>query len=88
MEYGLEDTNGLYDCIKTLVPSKDVQQKNLNELSLYKSGSGLFDDDFTMLKKSRKTTAPSETLKHFPRSYSKYLNCSKLQCLKLLSLIL
>jgi len=28
MEYDLEVTNGLYDCIRRLVPSKDVQQKH------------------------------------------------------------
>ena len=37
MEYDLEDTNGLYACIKRLVPSKDVQQKYLFDLPLYKS---------------------------------------------------
>jgi len=63
MEYDLEVTNGLYDCIKRLVPSKDVQQKNLTELPLYKSINGLFGNDFA--KESRKTIAPSETLKHF-----------------------
>jgi len=55
MEYDLEVTNGLYACIKRLVPSKDVQQKNLIELPLYKSGSRLFGDDFA--KELRKTTA-------------------------------
>ena len=28
IEYDLEVTNGLYDCIRRLVPSKDVQQKH------------------------------------------------------------
>jgi len=51
MEYDLEVTNGLYACIKRLVPSKDVQQKIVIELPLYKSGSGLFGDDFA--KESR-----------------------------------
>jgi len=46
VDYDLEVTNGLYACIKRLVPTKDVQQKNLIELPLYKSGSGLFGDDF------------------------------------------
>ena len=63
MEYDLEVTNELYACIKRLVPSKDVQQKILTELPLYKSGSGLFGDDFA--KESRKTTTPGETVKCF-----------------------
>jgi len=54
MEYDLKVTNGLYACIKRLVPSKDVQQFFLIELTLYKSGSGLFGNDFA--KESRKTT--------------------------------
>jgi len=65
----LEVTNGLYACIKRLGPSKDVQQKNLTELSLYKSESGLFGDDFA--KESRKTTVSGETLK-------RSLNCVKI----------
>jgi len=69
MEYDLEVTNGLYDCIRWLVPSKDVQQKILIELSLYKSANGLFGDDFA--KESRKTTTPGKTLKHF-------LNCANI----------
>ncbi|XP_068503602.1 uncharacterized protein [Phaseolus vulgaris] len=63
MEYDLEVTNGLYACIKRLVPSKDVQQKILTELPLYKSGSGLFGDDFA--KESRKTTAPAQWWKNY-----------------------
>ena len=51
------------------MPSKDVQQKNLTELPLYKSANGLFGDDFA--KESKKTTTPSKTLKHF-------LNCAKI----------
>ena len=43
--------------------SKDVQQNFLTELPLYKSANGLFGNDF--VKESRKTIAPSETLKHF-----------------------
>jgi len=48
------------------VPSKDVQQNILAELPIYKSGGGLFGDDFA--KEPRKTTTPGETVKHF-------LNC-------------
>jgi len=69
IEYDLEVTNGLYDCIRRLVPSKDVQQKFLTELPLYKIANGLFGDDFA--KESRKTTTPGETLKHF-------LNCANI----------
>jgi len=47
MEYDLKITNGLYDCIRRLVPSKDVQQIFLTKLPLYKSANGLFGDDFT-----------------------------------------
>jgi len=65
MEYDLE----VNACIKRLVSSKDVQ-KNLTGLPLYKSGSGLFSDEFS--KDSRKTTTPGE----------RYLNNSK--CSKLL----
>jgi len=67
MEYDLQVTNRLYDCIKRLVPTKDVQQKNLSELPLYKSASVLFGDDFT--KESRKTMALGETLKTHSKFY-------------------
>jgi len=69
MEYDLEVTNGLYDYIRRLMPSKDMQQKNLTKLPLYKSANGLFGDDFA--KESRNTTTPGKTLKHF-------LNCAKI----------
>jgi len=69
MEYNLEVTNGLYDCIKRLVPSKDAQHFFLTKLPLYKSANVLFGDDFA--KESRKTTTSGETLKHF-------LNCAKI----------
>ena len=60
MEFDIEITNELYDCIRRLVQTKDVQQKILSELPLYKSASRLFGDDFA--KESRKTTTPGETL--------------------------
>ena len=63
MEYDLEVTNGLYDCIKRLVPSKDVQQKNLTDLHIYKSANGLFGDDFA--QKSRKTTTSGRHVNTF-----------------------
>jgi len=69
MEYDLEVTNGLYDCIRRLVPSKYVQQIFLTKLSLYKSANGLFSDDFA--KESRNTTTPNETFTHF-------VNCAKI----------
>jgi len=63
MEYDLEVTNGLYDYIRRLVPSKYVQQNILTELPPYKSANGLFGDDFA--KESRKTTTLGEALTHF-----------------------
>jgi len=56
------------------VPNKYEQQIFLNLVSLYKSGSEIFSDDFA--KESRKATDLDETLQHFNRSYSK---CSKLR---------
>jgi len=44
------------------VPTKDMKQKNLSELSLHKSASRLYGNDFA--KESRKTTTPGKT-KHF-----------------------
>ncbi|XP_027351140.1 uncharacterized protein LOC113862240 [Abrus precatorius] len=46
IEFDLEGTNGLYDCIKRLVPSRDVQQNILLESPIYKSGGGPFGSDF------------------------------------------
>ena len=40
LEFDLEVTNGLYKCIKTLVPTQEVQQKILIELPSYKSANG------------------------------------------------
>lgn len=56
----LEVIEGLYNCIKRLVPSKDVQQEILAELPIYKSDGGLFGSDFA--KSAIKTTTPSEKL--------------------------
>ena len=40
LEFDLEVTNGLYKCIKRLVPTQEVQQKILIELPSYKSANG------------------------------------------------
>ncbi|KAJ1410141.1 Ribonuclease H-like superfamily [Sesbania bispinosa] len=61
LEFDLEVTDGLYDCIKRLVPSKDVQQSILLELPMYKNAAGLFGSDFAKLQ--RKTIAPGEKLR-------------------------
>jgi len=45
------------------VSNKDMQLKILTGLPLYKSGSGLFGDDFA--KESKKTTTASERLNAF-----------------------
>ena len=58
LEFDLEVTNGLYECIKRLVPSREVQQKILLELPIYKSANGLFGVDFA--KSQTKTLAPGE----------------------------
>ncbi|XP_027357050.1 uncharacterized protein LOC113866362 [Abrus precatorius] len=59
IEFDLEVTDGLYDCIKRLVPSRDVQQSILLELPIYKSGGGLFGSDFA--KSQRKSIAPGNS---------------------------
>lgn len=61
LEFDLEVTEGLYDSIKRLVPSRDVQQKILVELPVYKSGDGLFGSDFA--KSQKKTIDPGEKLR-------------------------
>lgn len=58
LEFDLEVTNGLYECIKRLVPSREVQQKILLELPIYKSANGLFGVDFA--KSQTKILAPGE----------------------------
>ncbi|KAH1094864.1 hypothetical protein GYH30_040248 [Glycine max] len=39
LEFDFEVTNGLFECIKKLIPQFDVQQKILTELHLYKIGA-------------------------------------------------
>ncbi|KAL5155045.1 hypothetical protein HKD37_19G054244 [Glycine soja] len=56
LEFDFEATNGLFDCIKKLVPQFDVQQKILTELHLYKIDVEHFGSDFAMTQK--KTHSP------------------------------
>ncbi|KAH1246707.1 hypothetical protein GmHk_06G016734 [Glycine max] len=51
LDFDFEVTNGLFDCIKKLVPQFDVQQKILTELHLYKIGAKHFGSDFTMAQR-------------------------------------
>ncbi|XP_014618126.1 uncharacterized protein [Glycine max] len=56
LEFDFEVTNGLFECIKKLIPQFDVQQKILTELHLYKIGAEHFGSDFAMAQ--RKTHSP------------------------------
>ncbi|XP_006598590.1 uncharacterized protein [Glycine max] len=56
LEFDFEVTNGLFECIKKLIPQFDVQQKILTELHLYKIGVDHFGFDFAMAQ--RKTHSP------------------------------
>ncbi|KAH1218444.1 Thymidylate kinase [Glycine max] len=56
LEFDFEVTNGLFECIKKLIPQFDVQQKILTELHLYKIGADHFGSDFAMAQ--RKTHSP------------------------------
>ncbi|XP_028214995.1 uncharacterized protein LOC114397069 [Glycine soja] len=58
LEFDFEVTNGLFDCIKKLVPQFDVQQKILTELHLYKIGPKHFGSYFAMAQ--RKTHSPND----------------------------
>ncbi|XP_028236675.1 uncharacterized protein LOC114415996 [Glycine soja] len=58
LDFDFEVTNGLFDCIKKLVPQFDVQQKILTELHLYKIGAKHFGSDFTMAQ--RKIHSPND----------------------------
>ncbi|KAH1137373.1 hypothetical protein GYH30_027388 [Glycine max] len=57
LEFDFEVTNGLFECIKKLIPQFDVQQKILTELHLYKIGAEHFGSDFAMAQ--RKTHSPT-----------------------------
>jgi len=60
LEFDFEVTNGLFDCIKKLVPQFDVQQKILTELHLYKIDVEHFGSKFAIAQ--RKTHSPSKKL--------------------------
>ena len=68
LEFDFEVTNGLFECIKKLIPQFDVQQKILTELHLYKIGVEHFDSDFAMTQK--KIHSPSK--KFLPNDKFKY----------------
>ena len=68
LEFDFEVTNGLFECIKKLIPQFDVQQKILTELHLYKIGVEHFGSDFVMAQ--RKTHSPSKKL--LPNDKYKY----------------
>ncbi|KAG5066687.1 hypothetical protein JHK86_010418 [Glycine max] len=57
LEFDFEVTNGLFECIKKLIPQFDAQQKILTELHLYKIGVDHFGSDFAMAQ--RKTHSPT-----------------------------
>ncbi|KAG4907026.1 hypothetical protein JHK84_055550 [Glycine max] len=57
LEFDFEVTNGLFECIKKLIPQFDMQQKILTELHLYKIGADHFGSDFAMAQ--RKTHSPT-----------------------------
>ncbi|KAH1213233.1 hypothetical protein GmHk_14G041232 [Glycine max] len=56
LEFDFKVTNGLFDCIKKLIPQFDVQQKILAKLHLYKISVEHFGSDFAMAQ--RKTHSP------------------------------
>uniref|UniRef100_A0A0R0I4P9 BED-type domain-containing protein n=1 Tax=Glycine max TaxID=3847 RepID=A0A0R0I4P9_SOYBN len=56
LEFDFKVTNGLFDCIKKLVPQFDVQQKILTELHLYKIDVEHFGSKFAIAQ--RKTHSP------------------------------
>ncbi|KAL5154280.1 hypothetical protein HKD37_19G053669 [Glycine soja] len=80
LEFDFEVTNGLFDCIKKLVPQFDVQQKILTELHLYKIGVEHFGSEFAMAQ--RKTHFPTYWWRMF---VSQTPNLQKL-AIKILSL--
>ncbi|XLU80828.1 hypothetical protein S245_004248, partial [Arachis hypogaea] len=56
IELDLEVTKGWFECITRLVPSIPVQEKILEEQTLYKAGYGLFGSSFA--KSQRKKISP------------------------------
>ncbi|XP_020979181.1 uncharacterized protein LOC110271880 [Arachis ipaensis] len=57
IELDLEVTKGWFECITRLVPSIAVQEKILEEQTLYKAGYGLFGSSFA--KSQRKKISPA-----------------------------
>ncbi|XP_057786587.1 uncharacterized protein LOC131004005 [Salvia miltiorrhiza] len=58
LKFDMEATRGLYDTIRRLVPSKDAQDKILEEMESYKSRGGLFGSD--LAERQRKKIAPAQ----------------------------
>ncbi|CAL9764066.1 unnamed protein product [Musa acuminata subsp. burmannicoides] len=56
--FDAEVLSGLYQCVARLVPSIEVQDKIIHELSLYKNAEGLFGIPIAV--RSRTTTSPAE----------------------------
>ncbi|CAL9085775.1 unnamed protein product [Musa textilis] len=56
--FDAEVLDGLYQCVTRFVPSVEVQDKIIHELSLYKNAEGLFG--ILMVVRSRTTTSPAE----------------------------
>lgn len=54
--FGKEVNKGLFDCIQKLIPSHQMQDKIVFELSKYKMAEDLFGNP--MVVRSRKTKAP------------------------------
>ena len=54
--FDAEVLGGLYQCVARLVPSIEVQDKIIHELSLYKNAEGLFG--IPIVVRSRTTTSP------------------------------
>ncbi|XLS65678.1 hypothetical protein HN51_025652, partial [Arachis hypogaea] len=67
IELDLEVTKGWFECITRLVPSQAVQQKILEEQSLYKAGYGLFGLNFA--KSQRKKISPDKIVINFTKLY-------------------
>ncbi|XP_057450420.1 uncharacterized protein LOC130742148 [Lotus japonicus] len=53
LEFDYEVTKGLYDCIDRLIPSVEIRRKILEELPLYKTGTGMFGEPFAIEQRSK-----------------------------------
>ncbi|XP_020963400.1 uncharacterized protein LOC107645034 [Arachis ipaensis] len=67
IELDLEVTKGWFECITILVPSIAVQEKILEEQTLYKAGYGLFGSSFA--KSQRKKISPDKIVINFTKLY-------------------